>query len=54
MVGDLLLLHRAEGPQPHMERHIAQPDPISSTWRSSSGVKCRPAVGAAADPSTLE
>ena len=27
MVGDLLLLHRAEGPQPHMERHIAQPDP---------------------------
>ncbi len=48
MVGDLLLLHRAEGPQPHMERHIAQPDPhLSSTWRSSSGVKCRLAVGAA-------
>ena len=54
VVLDVLRLHRAEGAQAHVEGHIADPHPHLLDLLSSSGVKCRPAVGAAAEPITLE
>ena len=52
---DLVLLDRSERAEPDVQRHIARRlTPLAAILSRSSGVKCRPAVGAAAEPLTLE
>ena len=53
VVGDLVLFHRAEGPKSHMECNVSYLY-TNCLYSLSSGVKCSPAVGAAAEPLTLE
>ena len=54
VVGDLLDLYGAEGPQTHVEGHPGRLDALGLDGRQQLRVKWRPAVGAAAEPLTLE
>ena len=49
----VLGLHRQEGAGADMQRHACSATPRASSRSSSSSVKCRPAVGAATEPSSL-
>ena len=53
VVQDVLLLHRSEGAQAHMEGHIADGDAHGLHLVHQLPVKWSPAVGAAAEPSCL-
>ena len=48
---DVIDLDRQEGAGPDVQRHRHAPDARASSRASRSGVKCRPAVGAATAPS---
>ena len=54
VLGDLVLLDRTEGAKANVQRHRRDVIPFARILSSSSLVKCSPAVGAAAEPSSWE
>ena len=54
MVCDVLRFDRPERTQAHMEGHVAEVYPHGLDLLKSASVKCSPAVGAAAEPTSLE